>query len=55
MQGDGNLVMYDGQDVPIWHTGTSGYGGAWLVVGNDGNVVVYEAHGSPLWATDTVQ
>jgi len=56
MQHDGNFVMYDANDLPIWASGSSlGYPGAWLTVQSDGNVVIYSAQGVPLWATNTVR
>jgi hypothetical protein len=54
MQGDGNLVIYDGNGVAIWASRTSfRHPGAFLVVQTDGNVVIYDVDGTPLWATDT--
>lgn len=56
MQHDGNFVMYDANNVPIWTSvGSLGHEGAWLIVQNDGNVVIYSRNGQPLWATNTVQ
>ena len=40
MQGDGNLVEYDGASV-VWASGTSG-SGARVVMQDDGNLVVYD-------------
>ncbi|MDB9504960.1 S8 family serine peptidase [Spirulina major CS-329] len=51
-QGDGNLVMYNADDEPIWATGTAGSGANKLSIQGDGNVVLYKDD-SPLWATDT--
>jgi hypothetical protein len=53
MQADGNFVIYDDSGTPIWHTGTPGSSGAYLVVQNDGNVVIYSAGGGVLWNTGT--
>jgi hypothetical protein len=39
MQSDGNLVLYDRYDVPLWSTGTVGYPGATAVFQSDGNLV----------------
>ena len=52
MQEDGNLVLYL-QGWPIWNTGTSGRGGAWVAMQGDGNFVLYSAGGSALWHTHT--
>lgn len=51
MQGDGNLVLYNGAGTPVWRTGTSGTGSSnYLVMQNDGNIVVYTAGGTPVWS-----
>ena len=56
MQHDGNFVMYDTNDVPVWSCGGSyGYAGAWLIVQDDGNVVIYSEVGVPLWNTGTAR
>lgn len=49
LQGDGNFVIYDSENVPLWFTGTGGNPGASLVVQSDGNIVLYSAAGLPLW------
>jgi hypothetical protein len=53
MQGDGNLVIYDQNNVPKWASGTVGNPGASLTVQDDGNVVIYNTGGGPVWATNT--
>jgi hypothetical protein len=50
MQGDGNLVVYNGSAVALWASSTSGNPGAYLVLGDDGDLVVDSASGEPLWA-----
>ena len=52
MQNDGNLVLYNGNNSPIWATGTVGSGDHFIMQG-DGNAVVYRLNGSPVWATAT--
>lgn len=52
MQGDGNLVLYQG-GVALWHTFTNGKGGATAVMQADGNFVLYTAGGTALWHTWT--
>ena len=52
MQDDGNFVLYDQDNEPVWASNTGGNPGAYLAVQDDGNVVVYQ-DGSPLWATNT--
>ena len=51
MQGDGNLVEYDGANV-VWASGTNP-SGARAVMQDDGNFVVYNGSGTALWATGT--
>lgn len=53
MQGDGNLVLYNSGSVPIWHSATPYFPGAYLAVQSDGNVVIFSATGIPVWATNT--
>ncbi|MDX2012929.1 MAG: peptidoglycan DD-metalloendopeptidase family protein [Myxococcaceae bacterium] len=52
MQGDGNLVLYQGSRA-LWATMTQGRGGAVAAMQGDGNFVVYTAGGSSLWHTHT--
>ena len=56
MQGDGNLVAYNGSGAALWASGT-GHPGAWLAIQDDCNLVIYrgphpETNGA-LWATNT--
>ena len=53
LQGDGNLVLYNGSGNPIWASGTSGKGGSTLLMQNDGNLVLYNGSGNPIWASGT--
>jgi hypothetical protein len=54
MQGDGNLVLYDWYNQPLWASNTSGHSNIWdVVMQTDGNLVVYDAHNHPLWASNT--
>ena len=50
MQGDGNFVIRNWNDVAVWSTGTSGHPGARLVQQSDVNLVVYTGS-TPLWAS----
>ena len=53
MQNDGNFVLYDVNNKPVWASNTAGNPGAYLAVQEDGNLVVYNQGGNPLWATNT--
>jgi RHS repeat-associated protein len=51
MQGDGNLVEYDGPTVE-WASNTSGSGN-YAIMQGDGNFVVYSSSNAPLWVSNT--
>ncbi len=53
LQGDGNLVIYNGSGTVIWNTGTNGKGGYRAVFQSDGNFVIYTSGGSAIWNTAT--
>ena len=54
MQGDGNLVLYEGSTVH-WASNTYNKGTApfRLVMQNDGNLVIYDANNTPTWDSGT--
>lgn len=52
MQGDGNLVIYAPNNVPIWSSRTNGKSGAYLSMQGDGNLVIYH-YGVAVWASGT--
>ena len=52
-QSDGNLVLYDEFDQPLWASGTSGTTNAELHIQDDGNLVIYNDAAQPLWSTGT--
>ncbi|GAA3626734.1 hypothetical protein [Microlunatus ginsengisoli] len=51
-QGDGNLVLYQGNQAP-WASGTNGRGVGVCVMQGDGNLVIYLRGGHPIWASNT--
>jgi hypothetical protein len=54
MQGDGNLVVYDGSRNPLWHTGTYGHPGAYVKISDSGDMKVRTPDGSSFyWSTGT--
>lgn len=50
MQGDGNLVLYDGSMQDAWQSYTNGNSGAYLCTQNDANLVIYSSGHTPLWS-----
>jgi len=55
MQGDGNLVIYDPNDSPIWASNTEGKGTPKYkyIMQQDGNLVIYDKFQNPIWASNT--
>lgn len=51
-QDDGNLVLYNPANVPVWASNTSNTGTA-LCFQTDGNLVIYNADGSPVFTSST--
>lgn len=49
MQRDGNLVVYDIDDVPRWATGTSTVPGAYAALEDDGTLAVLDPNDVKLW------
>lgn len=54
-QSDGNLVIYNAANQPVWSSNTSGRGTPpyQAVMQSDGNYVLYDANGTALWASGT--
>lgn len=50
---DGNLVVYNAFNTPVWASNTQGNKGAFLRPQDDGNLVVYASDGRVLWASHT--
>jgi len=55
MQDDGNLVLYDAHQSPIWASNTWNKGSKphHLVQQDDGNLVLYDAHRTATWSSNT--
>ena len=54
MQDDGNFVIYDCNNRPIFTSQTMGHPGSRIIIQNDGNLVIYDSENVPLWASYTV-
>lgn len=52
-QWDGNLVLYDENDIPMWASSTSASSPGRAVMQTDGNFVVYDNSSASLWASGT--
>ena len=52
MQGDGNLVLYEGSTA-LWASNTVNSAATKAIMQGDGNFVLYTASGSPVWASNT--
>jgi len=52
-QGDGNLVLYRWDGVPLWASKTSGTSPGRAAMQGDGNFVVYNGSGTPVWSSAT--
>jgi hypothetical protein len=54
LQNDGNLVIYDPSNQPLWASNTWGHPeAAEAIMQNDGNFVVYDVAARALWSTNT--
>jgi hypothetical protein len=54
MQTDGNLVMYNANNDPIWHSGTWGPSISHATMQRDGQFVVYDNTGASKWQSNTL-
>jgi hypothetical protein len=52
MQGDGNLVLYQGSTA-LWASNTAGSAATEAIMQGDGNFVLYSSSGAALWASGT--
>ncbi len=53
LQADGNLVLYEGDNQPVWASQTDGQDVATATMQDDGNLVLYSSGGDPVWASQT--
>ena len=53
MQGDGNLVLYGPDNIPIWASNTPNHSGSKLITQDDANVVIYDPNNKAIWVTNT--
>jgi len=53
LQGDGNLVIYNQYNQPIWSTGTNGRPTAYLAMQPDGNLILRDIYSNPIWISNT--
>lgn len=53
MQHDGNLVLYNDANTPLWSSVTPNMGGYYFQLQYDGNLVLYTSANAPLWASNT--
>jgi hypothetical protein len=50
-QGDGNLVLYDENWLPLWASDTAGTSAGVVGMQGDGNFVMYDATNTPVWSS----
>lgn len=53
LQSDGNVVLYNASNRPLWASNTVGKGGVTLNLQGDGNLVLRNTGGSSVWSTGT--
>jgi hypothetical protein len=49
MQSDGNLVVYDSTNHPVWASNTAGHSGAFLSLSDSGQLSIESPPNVPLW------
>lgn len=52
-QQDGNLVLYDQKNSPLWSSGTNGQKASRCVMQKDGNFVIYNIFKEAIWSSNT--
>jgi hypothetical protein len=53
LQSDGNLVLYEADNQPVWAAGTDGQDVARATMQEDGNLVISSSAGDAVWASGT--
>jgi hypothetical protein len=53
MQTDGNLVLYNTENVALWNSGTNGKPVTMCIMQGDGNLVLYQSGPTADWASNT--
>lgn len=53
MQNEGNLVLYNADNKPVWASPTDGNPGARVDMQQEGNLVIYSAANKPVWTSPT--
>jgi hypothetical protein len=53
MQKEGNLVLYNADNKPVWASPTDGNPGARVDMQKEGNLVIYSAANKPVWTSPT--
>lgn len=52
-QSDGNLVVYNKTNQPLWASNNNGKNIKQCIMQNDGNLVQYQTNNTPVWASNT--
>ena len=50
MQGDGNFVVYNASNAPLWASDTGGSPGAYVALGDSGEFDVTSAGATTIWS-----
>jgi hypothetical protein len=53
LQTDGNLVLYDATNRPLWDAGTVNRAGSEVCIENSGNLIIKDLNGNKIWETGT--
>lgn len=53
LQSDGNLVLYNSENVALWNSETNGKTATMCIMQSDGNLVIYQSGGVSDWNSET--